>query len=66
MAENEISKCDHCGEIFLKFTIDPDDMWDFDRIMQLDGIFCKGCIYKLLLEYYREKVWKTEDFIEGW
>ena len=62
----EIYKCDECGDDYLKFTIDPHDAWDFDHIVQLDGTFCKGCIYKLLYEYYREKVWDMEEFIENW
>ena len=57
---DEIFKCDHCGDRFLKFTIDPNDALDFD------GTLCKGCIYKLLFECYRKKVWKIEDFIEDW
>ena len=59
-------KCDHCGSIFSEFTIDPNDDWDFDRIIQYDGIVCKACIYEMLFKYYREKVWKMEDFIEEW
>ena len=63
---DEIFNCDECGDRFLKFTIDPNDALDFDHIIQLHGTLCKGCIYKLLMKYYREKVWKIEDFIEDW
>ena len=66
MTANEIYECDECGERFLKYKIDPHDEWDFDHIIQFDGVICKGCIYKLLMEYYREKVWAIEDFIEAW
>ena len=63
----EIYKCDECnGDRFFKYKMDRFDAWDFDHIIQLDGTFCKGCVYKLLYEHCREKVWKMEDFIEDW
>ena len=68
MTDNEeIFNCDECGEKFLRFTIDPHDEWDFLHIIMHDGdTLCKGCIYKLLMEHYREKVYKFEDFVENW
>ncbi len=63
---DEIYECDECRDRFLTFTIDPLDEWDFHHIISLDGELCKGCLYKLLMQYYREKVWKIKDLIEGW
>ena len=66
MTDKEIFNCVECGENFLKFTIDPDDEWDFLHLIHDDDTLCKGCIYKLLMEYYREKVWAIEDLVENW
>ena len=46
----EIFNCDECGDQFVKFTIDPHDEWDFYQIIGVEGVICKGCTYKLLME----------------
>ena len=66
MSDNEIYKCDHCGSKFSEFTIDPNDDWDFDHIIQFDGIICKACIYLMLYKHYRKKVWDMKDLVGNW
>ena len=51
---------------FLKFSIDSFIVCDYDHIIQVEGEFCKGCIYKMLYEYYHRKVLDMRDFIGNW
>ena len=62
----EIFNCDECGDQFVKFTIDPDDDWAFDHIIQFDGRICKACIYLMLYKHYRKKVWDMKDLVGNW
>ena len=66
MKSEEIYKCDECGDRFLKFSIDSFDVCDFDHIIQVEGEFCKGCIYKMLYEHYHRGVVSMREFVESW
>ena len=59
-------KCDHCESTFSEYKIDPEDDWEFDHIIQYDGVVCKACIYLMLYKHYRKKVREIQDVIGKW
>ena len=64
----EIYKCDKCGDRFFKYKMDSLDAWNFDHIIQPEGEYtlCKGCVYKLLYKYHRNKLLDMKDLVEKW
>ena len=68
MISEENYKCDECGDRFFKYNMDSFDAWDFDEIIQPEGIYtlCKGCIYKMLYQHYRKKVEDIKDLVGEW
>ena len=64
----EICKCDECGDRFFKYKMDSLDAWNFDHIIQPEGEYtlCKGCVYKLLYKYHRNKLLDMKDLVEKW
>ena len=63
----KIYKCETCGDEFYGFKMDSLDEWNFCKISDLDSsTLCKGCIYKILYDFYRAKVYDMKKLVNEW